>query len=72
MVAQRLLGGLLQVAIDGEHEGVARDVSATSLEHAQLAAERVDLDLLAAVDAAQLRPPKHFSRPALPIRSPSR
>ena len=56
-VAERRLGRLLQVEVDAQHQRVAGD-RLFLVEHAQLAAERVDLDLLAAVHAAQVRLPR--------------
>ena len=52
-IAQRLLRRALQIEVDGEHESVPGQ-RFLLVEDAQLASERVDLDLLAAVDATQL------------------
>ena len=57
MVAQRPLGRLLQVAIDGEGEVVAGHVGHL-LEDAHAAADGVHLDLLAAAVAAELIVPR--------------
>ena len=56
-LAERLLGRLLEIEVDAQHQRVAGD-RLFLVEHAQLAAERVDLDLLAAVHAAQIRLPR--------------
>jgi hypothetical protein len=62
---------VLQIEIDRQHQRVAgRRVDL--VEHPQLAAEGVDLDVPAAVDAAQRIRRTPASSPDLPIRSPRR